>query len=167
MAQILPASSQLPDVQEGESVNQLFTYTLGTNENFVELKIIKYDKADGIIISDESFSGSYNNVFDFGNNSLKYRQNDVLKSASSWNDIPSDADLYEWRAPSDLQRNFVYQVKLTYDLVTPGTPAVPGESSGTPSTTERKTIENTYTQLVYGNWSKWGNLLRSIVYSRG
>lgn len=163
MAEILPLNTELNDIQEGSIVSQSFSASLGAEETLVELKIIKYEETDGIIVGDSSYSGAYNNVFTFSKDAIKYRKGNELKVASSWDEIPEDADIYEWRAPRNLQRTFSYTVMLTYSL---SITSSPGET-GVTSTTEEHTIYKTYNQLVYGNWNIWADKLRAFVYNRG
>lgn len=164
MANILPLNTALPQIQEGRAVSQSFSAQLDANETLVDLKITKYEETDGIIVGDTSFSGSYNSVFSFEANALKYRQGNELKSASSWDELPDDADLYEWRAPRNLKRTFSYTVVMTYNITTETST---GESGGTTTTVQKQTMTKTYTQLVYGNWNKWASKLKDYVYTRG
>lgn len=164
MADILPSSTTLPQIQEGGAVSQAFSASLAANETLVDLKITKYEDTDGIIVGDTSFSGVYNSVFSFDAGALKYRQNDELKTASSWDELPADADLYEWKAPRNLKRTFSYTVVMTYNITTETST---GESGGTTTTVQKQTMTKTYTQLVYGNWNKWATKLRNYVYARG
>lgn len=164
MADIIPVNTSLPQIQEGGAVSQSFSAQLATNETLVDLKITKYESTDGIIVGDTSFSGTYNSVFSFEADALKYRQGDELKTASSWDELPADSDLYEWIAPRDLKRTFSYTVVMTYNITTETSV---GESGGTSTTVQEQTITKTYTQLVYGNWSKWADKLRAHVYARG
>lgn len=163
MANITPANTTLPMIQEGGVVSQAFGAELASNESMVSLKIIKYEQTPGIIVGDTSYHGSYESVFNFGNNAIKYREGDELKSASSWLDVPNHVDIYEWSAPTSLQRTFNYSVELVYDT----TITVETGESGSSTTTSRSTITKNYTQLVFGNWSKWADELRQRVYERG
>lgn len=164
MANILPLNTTLPQIQEGGAVSQSFSAQLDANETLVDLKITKYEETDGIIVGDTSFSGVYNSVFSFDAGALKYRQGDELKSVSSWDELPNDADLYEWRAPRNLKRTFSYTVVMTYNITTETST---GESGGTTTTVQKQTMTKTYTQLVYGNWNKWASKLKDYVYARG
>ncbi|AWD90300.1 hypothetical protein KNT87_gp269 [Erwinia phage Cronus] len=164
MADIIPVNTSLPQIQEGGAVSQSFSAQLAANETLVDLKITKYESTDGIIVGDTSFSGTYNSVFSFEAGALKYRQGDELKTASSWDELPADSDLYEWIAPRSLKRTFSYTVVMTYNITTETST---GESGGTSTTVQEQTITKTYTQLVYGNWNKWADKLRAHVYARG
>lgn len=164
MADILPTSTELPDIQEGGAVSQAFSASLGADETLVDLKITKYEDTDGIIVGDTSYHGVYNSVFSFEAGALKYRQGDELKIASSWDELPSNADLYEWRAPRSLKRTFSYTVVMTYNITTTTST---GESGGTSTTVQKQTMTKTYNQLVYGNWNRWADKLRAFVYARG
>lgn len=163
MADILPTNTSLPQIQEGGAVSQTFSASLAATESLVELKITKYEETDGITVGTSSYSGSYNSVFTFSDGALKYRQGNELKTASSWDELPKDVDLYEWRAPTNLKRTFSYTVELTYDTTT----STVGANGSTTSSVLRQTMTKTYTQLVYGNWNKWADKLRSFVYARG
>lgn len=163
MANITPVSTALPMIQEGGAVSQAFGAELTSNETLVSLKIIKYEQTPGIIVGDTSYHGSYESVFDFGSDAIKYREGDELKSASSWSSVPDNVDIYEWRAPTNLQRTFNYLVELVYDITT----TVETGESGSSTTTSRSTITKNYTQLVFGNWSKWADELRERIYKRG
>lgn len=159
MAEILPSNAKLDDVMELEGVNVTFSYSL-TEEGakFKSLNIIEHTSNPGITVQGANFKGSYKGVFSFGNDSLRYREGDDLKSAATWEDLPDPkkADLFLWRAPTNLRKTFTYTVELKYTVTTSGEPG------GTPSTSE-KTLKKVYSQDVVGNWSIWGNQLREYV----
>ena len=171
MAQILPANNDLGDIQEGGQVDVVFTAQLDPlTETLKSINIIDYQPTPGINVSGPRYSGTYESVFSVGSDSLLYREGDERKSASSWDELPvaEDVDLYLWRAPSKLERTFTYTVECIYDFQEENTSGGSGESGGgTITPPVEKKITKTYTQLVYGNLSKWGNQLREYVYRRG
>jgi hypothetical protein len=168
MAQILPLDTDLGDIQEGGSVDVTFTAQLDATDTLKSINIIDYQATPGIIVNGARFYGSYQSVFSFGNDALKYRQGDELKTAASWDDLPpaGTADLYLWKAPSNLERTFTYTVECIYDYQDPESSGGSGEpGGGTTIPPVEKRITKTYTQLVYGNWSKWADELRNYVYA--
>lgn len=160
MSQILPINPVLDDVMELKPVDQTFTYTL-TEEGakFKSINITDYDSNSGITVVGPNYKGSYTGVFTFGGDALRYRKGDDLLTAGTWETLPPprEADLYLWRAPTNLRRTFKYTVTLIYDVTTP-----PEEPGGSGSTAEKKVIK-TYTQDVVGNWSLWAQNLRAYV----
>ncbi|QQG32165.1 hypothetical protein CkP1_0167 [Citrobacter phage CkP1] len=166
MAQIIPIDTDLGDIQEGGSVDRTFTVQLDTTDTLKSINIIDYQSTPGIIVEGARYFGNYESVFSYSNDALKYRENDEFKVAETWEDLPSQsADLYLWRAPSKLERTFTYTVECIYDYQDPESSGGSGESGGTPPVERR--ITKTYSQLVYGNWSRWSQRLRDYVYSRG
>ncbi|QPB08872.1 hypothetical protein CPT_Metamorpho_120 [Klebsiella phage Metamorpho] len=162
--QITPISTKLQDVIEGEYVEQYFIASPEANETVISLSIIDYQPVSGISVSETHYKGNYNSVFTFGNDALKYRQGDELKTASSWEDLPNpkEADLYLWQAPRSLERTFTYTVKVIYSV----TEESSGGSSGgsTAPVVTRHEMTKTYSQTVKGNWSLWADKLRAYVY---
>lgn len=161
MAEILPQSTTLPDVMEGSNVNETFRASLTeANATLVSLNIVEHRPNPGIIVEGANYKGTYDNVFLLGGDSLRYREGDDLKKAQRWEDLPDpkSADLYLWKAPAKMLETFTYTVEMIY--------SVQGESAGdppvTPPPTEHK-IRKTYSQTVFGDWSKWGNQLRAYV----
>lgn len=161
--QITPINTTLEEVLEGDYVEQYFIASPEANETLISLNIIDYQPVSGILVAQTYYKGNYNSVFTFGNDALKYRQGDSLKTASSWETLPNpkDADLYLWRAPSVLQKTFKYTVKVIYDLTEEG-------AGGTPENPQpivtRKELIKVYSQTVKGNWSIWADKLRAYVY---
>lgn len=168
MAQILPINSDLGDVQEGASIDITFKAQLTANETLKSINIIKYEETDGIIVEGPRLYGSYNSVFTFGSDALKYRQGDEFKTASSWEDLPStkDTDLYLWKAPQSLTRTFTYEVEMIYTFQEQSNEKSAGDTPEPPPPPIEKTLTKTYTQLVFGNWSRWSDKLRQYVYER-
>ncbi|WDS61697.1 hypothetical protein [Cronobacter phage vB_Cdu_VP8] len=162
MSDILPTNSRLDDVMELENADTTFTYTL-TEEGakFVSINITEYTPNTGIIVKGNRFYGAYKGVFSFGNDSLMYRKGAEPErhSAPDWESLPppKEADLFLWRAPTNLRKTFTYTVQLKYTVTS--TPSEPGES---PVTSE-KVVNKTYSQDVVGNWSIWGEKLRAYV----
>ncbi|AFU64091.1 hypothetical protein ACQ31_gp208 [Salmonella phage STML-198] len=167
MAQILPVNTSLGDIQEGGAVDLTFTAQLDATDTLKSINIIDYQPTSGIIVEGSRYYGNYNSVFSFGADALKYREGDELKTAATWEDLPppKTADLYMWRAPSSLQRTFTYTVECIYDYQSEESSGGSGESGGTTTPPVERRITKTYTQLVYGNWSRWGNKLREYVYA--
>lgn len=165
MADILPINTTLREVIEGEYVEQYFTAQLSTNETLKSINIIDYQPVSGISVSETHYKGNYNSVFTFGNDALKYREGDDLKSASAWEDLPSPktADLYLWRAPRSLEKTFTYTVEIIYTVTEESSGGSSGGSSA-PIVTEHKK-QKVYSQTVKGNWSRWGDQLRAYVYA--
>ena len=162
MSDILPSNTKLDDVMELENVDQTFSYTL-TEEGakFVSINIIEYTENKGIIVKGANFKGAYRGVFSFGNDSLMFRRGANLEreSAPDWESLPppKEADLFLWRAPTNLRKTFSYTVQLKYTVTS--TPSEPGQSS----VTSEKVINKTYNQDVVGNWSIWSTMLRDYV----
>lgn len=156
MADISPINTRLNDVMEGENISLIFTPVLGPDETLTSINIIDSPVVDGIIVEDNKVNGSYNNIFDLGNDSLMYRDGDEFKSASSWDDLPdkNTVDLYLWKAPSVLEKTYSYDVKMDYVLK---------DSTAEPPTSTLKTMTKTYRQTVKGNWDIWARKLRNYV----
>jgi len=167
MSDILPAQAELPRIPENDPVDISFSYVLTEpNSSVVSLEIISHTPNDTITVEANRFHGRYTNMFPLGDDALKYVTKDNVKhTASRWEDLPDPktADLYEWRAPSVLQRTFSYTVKLVYKVIPEVVPPTGGKV--VPPTPEPviHEITKTYTQLVYGNWSIWANMLRDYV----
>ncbi|QPI13962.1 hypothetical protein MYO4S_00206 [Serratia phage 4S] len=143
---------------ESEHVDQTFTYSL-TEEGakFKSINIVDSTSNPGITITGARYSGQYSNVFSFGGDALRYRKGDEYMSAGSFESLPPprEADLFLWRAPTNLRKTFSYTVELKYTLTT-------SDNENPPVTTE-KVLRKTYTQDVVGNWSIWSNKLRDYV----
>lgn len=171
MSDILPLQTVLPRIPENDPVDISFSYVLTEpNSSLVSLEIIAHTPNDTITIDGARFHGRYTNMFALGTGALKYVTKDNVKhSASRWEDLPDPktADLYEWHAPTVLQTTFEYTVKLVYQVIPEITPPTGGSDKTTPPTVTPKPviheITKTYSQLVYGNWSIWANMLRDYV----
>lgn len=165
MADILPINTTLREVIEGEYVEQYFTAQLSTNETLKSINIIDYQPVSDISVSETYYKGNYNSVFTFGNDVLKYREGDELKSASAWEDLPNPktSDLYLWKAPRTLEKTFTYTVEIIYTVTEESSGGSSGGSSA-PIVTEYKK-QKVYSQTVKGNWSRWGDQLRAYVYA--
>lgn len=174
MAQILPMSTDLSDDMEGSSIDVYFTAQLEQDETLVSINIISYDPTPGINVDGNHLYGTYESVFSFGGDALKYRIGDEFKSAGAWEDLPTDksTQLYLWKAPDNLRRVFNYEVELIYDVQPPAPEPPPGGSKaanegGTlPPEPVRKTLTKSYFKTIVGNWSKWAQQLRAYVYER-
>lgn len=166
MVDILPVNTELPDIQEGGSVNQTFIAQLEATDTLESINIIDFQPTPGITVSGANYKGVYESVFSFGGDALKYREGDEFKVAQSWESLPPSgaADLYLWKAPSKLERTFTYTVKVIYWRQGEDTTGPSGEPVTPPPVQMEMT--KTYSQLVYGNWSKWAEQLRSYVYAR-
>lgn len=174
MANILPMSPDLGDDMEGASIDVFFTAQLETNETLVSINITNYEPTPGITVEDNHLFGTYESVFGFASDALKYRLNDEFKTAASWEELPTDesTQLYLWKAPQGLQKVFSYEVTVIYDFQEESESGGSGSNSRAGSdTTEppapvRKTLTKVYTKTIVGNWSRWANKLREYVYAR-
>lgn len=167
MAQITPIDTTLEEKVEGESEDITFGYILLADETFKSINIIDYQPTPGMNVSGARLYGTYQSVFSFSGDALKYRQGDEIKSASAWEQLPppSEADLFLWKAPASLERTFTYTVELIYMWQPPEVPpATEGGSAVVPEPVEKK-IQQVYSQRVVGNWSKWATQLRNYVYA--
>lgn len=169
MAGIFPLDEELSDIQEGTPVNLTFEFIAGPGDSLVSINITDYQANDGIVVQGANYKGSYQNSFNLGNDALSYRDGDEFKTATKWEDLPppGGVDLYLWKAPSQLQRTYSYTVTVSYWYQPPAPepdPENPGGSTEQPPPILSE-IKKTYTQLVYGNWSVWANLLRNYVYA--
>ncbi|ASD52064.1 hypothetical protein KNT64_gp112 [Pseudomonas phage PspYZU05] len=147
---ILPIESELADVQEYADVSQVFSVELQATERLISMEIIHED-IQGLTFTDTGYSGKYEAVFSVGPNSLMYRDQDKLKSADSWEQLPPGKELYLWNAPKSLLRTYTYTVKVKY-ATTDGVTETEAEMS------------KQYTQIVFGNWSVWANKLRDYIW---
>lgn len=168
MAEILPMSTDLSEDMEGSSIDVTFTAQLSTGETLVSINIIDYEATPGVNVENNHLYGTYESVFSFGSDSLKYRIGDEIKGAESWETLPppEDADLFLWKAPGNLRKQFDYTVELIYNYQPPDESGGEGGSSTTPPVIEKRLVK-VYTKIIVGNWSKWANKLRSYVYVRG
>ncbi|QJA42685.1 hypothetical protein [Enterobacteria phage vB_EcoM_IME540] len=178
LANILPMSTDLGDSMEGSSIDVTFTAQLETNETLVEINITEYEPTEGITVDGAHLYGTYESVFGFSEDALKYRLGDEFKTAGSWKDLPEDesTQLYLWKAPSNLQKTFSYTVTLIYDFQEETSGGDTGNSGGSnsragnetdpPPAPIRKTLTKVYTKVIVGNWSRWGDQLREYVYAR-
>lgn len=165
MADIIPAGTQLPAIQEQIETSVTFTALLETGETLKTINIIDYRSNVGIVVSGATYSGQYRDSFSIGSDSLKVRnrKSGLIETYGSWESLPpsQDADLFEWNAPSVLSTDYFYTVKLVYEYA-PAT--VPGEPPVTPV---EKELTKTYIQTVHGNWNVWAVQLRDYVKASG
>lgn len=177
LANIIPTSTDLGESMEGSSIDVTFTAQLETGETLVSINITSYEETPGVLVEENRLYGTYESVFGFGSDALKYRLGDEFKTASSWEELPTDSNtqLYLWKAPQNLQKTFTYEVTLIYDYQEQSESGGSGSNSRSSSdTTEptdppapvRKTLVKNYTKTIVGNWSRWANKLRSYVYER-
>lgn len=170
MAQILPLNTDLGEDMEGASIDVLFTPQLETSETLVSINIIDYEPTQGITVDGNHLYGTYESVFSFSSDALKYRLNDDFKTASSWDDLPKDesTQLYLWRAPKNLRKVFSYTVEMIYNYQEESSSGGTRSDSGTepPPAPVQKTLTKVYTKTIVGNWSKWAQQLRNYVYMR-
>lgn len=166
MAIILPMSTDLSEELEESSIDVTFTAQLQNDETLVAINIISYEATPGINVLGNRLYGTYQSVFNIGNDALRYRQGNDLKVAASWEQLPppKTADLYLWRAPSSLEKTFRYTVELVYMWQGPATVDPTTGAEVSPAPVERK-LQKVYFQRVVGNWSKWANQLRAYVYA--
>lgn len=155
---------------EGASIDVLFTPQLETSETLVSINIIDYEPTQGITVDGNHLYGTYESVFSFSSDALKYRLNDDFKTASSWDDLPKDesTQLYLWRAPKNLRKVFSYTVEMIYNYQEESSSGGTRSDSGTepPPAPVQKTLTKVYTKTIVGNWSKWAQQLRNYVYMR-
>lgn len=175
MAQILPMNTDLGEDMEGASIDVLFTAQLDQNETLVSINIIDYEPTPGITVDKNHLYGTYESVFNLGSDSLKYRDKDEFKTASSWEDLPppEGVDLYLWKAPQGLTKTFSYTVELIYlyqEQSDGGASNRSGNRSGSDTTEPpppvEKRLTKIYTKTIVGNWSRWADKLREYVYVR-
>ena len=177
LANILPMSADLGESMEGSSIDVTFTAQLETGETLVSINITSYEETPGVLVEENRLYGTYESVFGFGNDALKYRLDNEFKTAASWEDLPTDSNtqLYLWNAPQNLQKTFTYEVTLIYDYQEQSESGGSGSNSRSSSdTTEptnppapiRKTLVKNYTKTIVGNWSRWANKLREYAYAR-
>lgn len=166
MTDILPTQTVLPRIPENDPVDITFSYTLTEpNSSVISIEIIAHTPNDTITVDGARFYGRYTNMFDLPAGALKYVTKDNVKhTASRWDELPDPktADLYEWHAPTVLQKTFEYTVKLVYQVIPEITPEPGGTTTPNPEPVIHE-LTKTYTQLVYGNWSIWANMLRDYV----
>lgn len=165
MAQILPAGTNLPAIQEMIPVRVQFTASLDTGETLKTLNIIDSRPNAGITVDRDTFFGEYKDSFQIGQGSIKVRMRSTgeIKGFDSWDALPPphEADVFEWNAPSVLTTDYTYTVKLVYMYTAPVTPGLP------PPTPVEKELVKVYNQTVHGNWNVWSNRLRSYVSASG
>lgn len=174
MIEILPLDTKLKDISEHVGFMVEFSYSItpsDPNESYdvLEFKITAYDPNTGVVVGEKTISGEYKDSFTLESDSIKYITKDLQKkTASSFEDLPDPktADLYYFRAPSKLERDYSYSVYMRYrKTVTSGggtdDKRESGESSK-PSVTEHE-ITKKYTQKVFGNWDVWSQQLRDYV----
>lgn len=165
MANILPASSVLPAIQEEVQTRVQFTASLETGETLKSINIIDSRPNIGITVDRDSFFGEYRDSFQIDKGSIKVRlrSNGEVKGFDSWESLPPahEADIFEWNAPSVLSTDYTYTVKLVYIYTAPVTPGLP------PPTPVEKELVKVYNQTVHGNWNTWANRLRSYVAASG
>ncbi|WPK34630.1 hypothetical protein [Escherichia phage AV112] len=170
MAQILPLNTDLGEDMEGASIDVLFTPQLETTETLVSINITDYEPTQGITVDGNRLYGTYESVFSFSSDALKYRLNDDFETASSWDDLPKDesTQLYLWRAPQNLRKVFSYTVEMIYNYQEESSSGGSRSDSGTepPPAPVQKTLTKVYTKTIVGNWSKWARQLRNYVYVR-
>lgn len=147
MAEILPISTTLPIILEGDSFSFSFTYSLAAGEKFESLSIVQSNFPQGITISGPTFSGVFSGLFELPLNSLKYRKGLEFGVASRFSDLPpkGTADLYSMTPPSVMIKDYSIQVSLNYTKT---------DEAGVET---RLNITKWYTQRVQGNWSTFKN----------
>ncbi|BBC14768.1 hypothetical protein KMC23_gp260 [Escherichia phage T2] len=78
---------------EGSSIDVTFTAQLETGETLVSINITSYEETPGVLVEENRLYGTYESVFGFGNDALKYRLGDEFKTAASWEELPTDSIL--------------------------------------------------------------------------
>lgn len=150
MAEILPTTSLLPTIMEGESISFTFESQLLATETLVEFKIISTNFPNSINVNGATFSGSFSGLFTLPDGSLKYRDGDDLISVNSFSSLPpkGTVELYSYTPPNQMLKNFNIVVSLTYLDET---------------STEPLNITKSYTQPVQGNWNTFRDLFLAYV----
>lgn len=165
MANILPAGSMLPAIQENIQTRVQFTVSLDVGETLKSINIIDRRPNVGISVDRDSFFGEYRDAFQIDKGSIKVRlrANGEIQGFDSWDSLPPahEADIFEWNAPSVLTTDYSYTVKLVYIYTAPTEPGLP------PPTPVEKELVKVYNQTVHGNWNVWANRLRSYVSASG
>ncbi|QYN80602.1 hypothetical protein [Kosakonia phage Kc304] len=164
MAQILPMNTTLEEDIEGSTIDVTFSAQFETGETLVSINIVDYQPTPGIIVDGARVHGTYQSVFSFSGDALKYREGDEIKSASAWEQLPNpnQADLFLWKAPSSLERTFTYTVELIYMYQAPSEPGGAEGGTTTPPAVEKR-LTKVYSKRIVGNWSKWAEQLRAYV----
>lgn len=146
MADILPINNMLATINEGVNFNVTFTPSLASGDTLTSLKIISHNLPSNINVSGASYSGMFKNNFDLPFQSLKYREGDQLKAVSAFQQLPpkGSVDIYEYRAPSSMLKNFSITIKMDYNEVDPTT-----------TTSTPKSITKTYTQPIRGSYDNF------------
>lgn len=149
MADIIPSSTTLPTILEGQSISFTFEADLSSTETLINLEIISTDFPEYIEINGATFSGNFNGLFTLPENSLKYRDGDELKSTNSFALLPpkGTVELYSYTPPNQMLKNFKIDVRLTY----------------TDETLEPLNIIKSYTQPIQGNWNVFRDLFLQYV----
>lgn len=175
MAGISPVSEDLQDAFEGSSIDVTFTPILTSDETLVSINIVDYEATQGVEVDDVRIHGTFESVFDLGQDSLMYRENDDIKSTDAWKKLPpaETVDLFLWRAPRNLVKRFNYVVEMVY-IYTPPPPEPDPENPGGNNraaneggtTPIRMTLRKEYFKDIYGDYSRWAQQLRAYVYAR-
>lgn len=142
MADILPLEPLLPEIMEGDSASVTFTAELDpATELLVDIEIIETDFPDTIDVQGPTFSGKFEHLFKLGPSALKYRIGLDYGEADSFADLPpkGSAQLYEYRAPREMLKNFNVKVRVNYT-----------DLAGTPLN-----ITKDYIQPIQGNWDNF------------
>lgn len=165
MADIIPMGSSLPSVFENTDVAQTFSAQLGVGETLVSINITDHRPNIGIVVNNATFTGQYRDSFSLASCAIKARLRETgeLKGYDSWESLPppTQADIYEWNAPSVLVTDYHYTVELKYMYTPPVEPGLP------PPTPVEKSLTKTYTQQVRGNYDVWSIQLRNYVKASG
>ncbi|AUV63286.1 hypothetical protein Sf25_gp5 [Shigella phage Sf25] len=66
-------SADLGESMEGSSIDVTFTAQLETGETLVSINITSYEETPGVLVEENRLYGTYESVFGFGNDALKYR----------------------------------------------------------------------------------------------
>lgn len=179
--QLTPSNTDLGDLMEQEAVDVKFIAVPDNTEQVAEqvkmITVTPSESISGINIVENHLYGTYNNVFTFGENALRYRLGNEFKNAGSWGELPTDksAELYLWKAPQNLRKTITYTVTVLYTETTKSAQGSSGGSSGgsgnsggdtEPPVVVEKELVRVYTQEVVGNYSIWAQKLRDYVYAR-
>ncbi|QGZ15745.1 hypothetical protein HYQ21_gp229 [Acinetobacter phage vB_AbaM_Apostate] len=140
MAKIVPATTKLSTIMEGDNVSFTFSAELAATEKLVSLKIIQHDFPSYISINGATFSGRFTDLFKLPLNSLKYRKGLEYGQATTFAELPpkGTAVIYSFTTPNVMLKDFNLTVQLTYT------------EEANPTT--ELNITNSYIQPVQGNW---------------
>lgn len=102
-----PPGPILDPVLEGENFEIVLT------GDYLTINI-EHDFPSTVTVEDNKISGLFNLVFELPNNGLKYRLGLDYGIASSFNELPNEADIYSYSPPVARIRDYNFKVDITY-----------------------------------------------------